>query len=157
MKHSNVKVLLASFVAGFVIVGLINANKAHAEGAVKCIHHVTSTATDTQAMVDGGVACTWVAGAAVIMQCVDATVCYDPAVKNRQADGGLQKYSDAGIIGPQATTSDLCAYFPGDADPILLGLNPNEQNIGLILKSAQDGGATAVCKFAETRRRIPAP
>ncbi len=112
--------------------------KVSAEGKVVCRIQTNSTAATTTTVSDGGTACPWAAGAAVIMQCRDSVVCYTPT-------------------GTATVAGSLCAKFTDDADPILIGLNPSEKVISLILKSATDAGTTAYCNFAETRRRIPAP
>lgn len=157
---------------------------ANAEGEVVCTVAVkTGGATDTQQIdAGGGSACNWAAGSAVIMQCPNVEVCYDPAALDRLSDGGLQQLlvrnleadgglgptdggtlADGGAIsttstrGNVATSADLCVDFTTSKDPILIGLNPNERNISLIATVIGDGGTTGVCKMAATRRRIPAP
>ncbi len=116
--------------------------EARAEGEVSCIMSPNGTTASPTTQGDGGTACSWVFGSAVIMQCEDGVVCYDPNASN----GGV-----ATVAG------DLCANFNGTSDPILIGLNPSEKIISLIVKEVADGGATVRCKFAATRRRIPAP
>ncbi len=114
--------------------------EARAEGKVTCIVATNTTAAATSLITDAGTLCPWAAGSAVIMQCPDNVVCYDPSVG-----------------GTATLARSLCASFNSDADPILIGLNPSEKVISLILKGNSDGGASGICKFAETRRRIPAP
>lgn len=158
MKRSSVAISVLTFCAVMVALGFFPPQKAHAEGEVVCIITVNATtATDTQQMTDAGTACNWAAGAAVIMQCPNIEVYYDPATNDRNADGGLPINVDAGIRGPVASSTDLAASFISNPDPVLIGLNPNEKNISLLMNSAADAGASGICKFAATRRRIPAP
>ncbi len=183
MKRSSVILSAVAFCAVLAVLGYLPPQKAYAEGEVVCTINVSSSfAVDTQKVTDGGLTCPWAAGSAVIMQCPNVEVCYDPAAPNRLSDGGLPQtfvrlteadgglgptdggtLADGGVIsttadmGPVATTSDLCVSFVSSPDPILIGLNPNQKNISLILNSAADAGTGGVCKFAATRRRIPAP
>lgn len=133
---------------------------AHAEGEVVCLVTTSSTATDTQKLhTDGGTDCSWGAGAAIALQCPNAKVCYDPAVRARLPDGGPQVTADGGLVpGPAADLNDLCANFlnsNGNPDPYMIYLNPDQQNIGLIAAEIGDGGTSVDCKLAKTRRRSP--
>ncbi len=143
MKKSNAVWFLSAFAVGFLIMYNLNSAPARAEGEVVCRITANTGTAATTTQGDGGALCPWTAGSVVVMQCVDAVVCYDPNSSN----GGV-----ATVAG------SLCVDQTGIAsDPVMIGLNPSETRISLILKAASDGGTTANCKFAATRRRIPAP
>ncbi len=170
--------------AVFVSIGLylLAAPEARAEGSVVCSIRVSNVANDTQQMTDAGTVCPWAAGSAVPMQCGNAKVCYEPGALDRLSDGGRQQLlvmnleadggrgpTDGGVLadggavsstsarGPYATVNSLCANFlatNGNPDPYIIYLDGTQRNISLILAEAGDGGTTADCKFANSKRRI---
>ncbi len=176
------KKILAVAVAVTLGLYLLAPESASAEGSVVCTIRVSNVANDTQLMTDAGTRCPWAAGAAVPMQCPNAKVCYDPGVLDRMTDGGLPQLlvrnleadgglgpTDGGVLadggavsstsaaGPIATAGDICANFlatNGLPDPYVIYLDGTQRNIGLILAEAGDGGTTADCKFANSKRRI---
>ena len=117
---------------------------ARAEGETVCIvtantGAATTTGTRT-ALGDGGTPCNWIEGSVVGMQCADCVVCYDTTA----SQGGVA-----------AVSADVCANFQTGAlpaDPILIGLNTNQQKISMIAASVGDGGAQCRCKMLSTKR-----
>lgn len=132
------------FFGAIALALVVFAGLAKAEGETVCIvtantGAATTTGTRT-ALGDGGTPCNWIEGSVVGLQCADCVVCYDTAA----SQGGVAAVSD-----------DVCANFQTGAlpaDPILIGLNTNQQKISMIAASVGDGGAQCRCKMLSTKR-----